>query len=250
MVPAVPRTSCPTCRASLDPRARFCGACGCHLMVTQQEPRRRWATGSGSITNSDNYLGATLNNRFLIEAKIGEGGFSSVYRGVQLATGRKVALKLLHVEKSQNEDMVARFRREAKMLCNLHDPHTITTYDFDHTPDGTLYIAMELLAGRSLAAVYEQEAPLGWQRVLRIVREICSSLAEAHARGIVHRDLKPENVFLESWPEHPEFVKVLDFGIAKPMRSTEPDMELTQVGETLGTLVYMSPEQLMSQQLD
>ncbi|HEV7557573.1 MAG TPA: serine/threonine-protein kinase [Kofleriaceae bacterium] len=220
-------------------------------MITQQEPERhRFATGSGAITSSDNYLGQMLNNRFLVEAKIGEGGFSTVYRGVQIATGRKVALKLLHTEKSHNEDMVARFRREAKMLCNLHDPHTITTYDFDRTPDGTLYIAMELLAGKSLAAVYNDEAPLAWERVLRIVREMCSSLAEAHARGIVHRDLKPENVFLESWPEHPEFVKVLDFGIAKPMRSTEPDMELTQVGETLGTLAYMSPEQLMSSPLD
>jgi len=220
-------------------------------MITQQEPaRHRFATGSGSITSSDNYIGQMLNNRFLVEAKIGEGGFSTVYRGMQIATGRKVALKLLHTEKSHNEDMVARFRREAKMLCNLHDPHTITTYDFDRTPDGTLYIAMELLAGKSLAAVYNEEAPLAWQRVLRIVREMCSSLAEAHARGIVHRDLKPENVFLESWPEHPEFVKVLDFGIAKPMRSTEPDMELTQVGETLGTLAYMSPEQLMSSPLD
>ncbi|HEY6035362.1 MAG TPA: protein kinase, partial [Kofleriaceae bacterium] len=94
------------------------------------------------------YLNQVLNNRFKIESKIGEGGFGAVYRGVQLATGRKVALKLLHPEMTKDENLVARFRREGMVLCNLRDAHTITTYDFDQTPDGTLYIAMELLEGK------------------------------------------------------------------------------------------------------
>ena len=199
------------------------------------------------------YLGQTLNNRFKIESKIGEGGFGAVYRGVQLATGRKVALKLLHPEMTKDENLVARFRREGMVLCNLRDAHTITTYDFDQTPDGTLYIAMELLEGKSLHQIFHEQAPLEWKRVFKILMEMCSSLAEAHAQGIVHRDLKPENVYLESRPGNPEFVKILDFGIAKVMRGDTIDPaspQLTATGQTLGTLEYMSPEQLMGKPLD
>jgi len=199
------------------------------------------------------YINQVLNNRFKVESKIGEGGFGAVYRGTQLATGRKVALKLLHPEMTKDENLVARFRREGMVLCNLRDAHTITTYDFDSTPDGTLYIAMELLEGKSLHQVFHDEAPLEWKRVFKILTEMCSSLAEAHAQGIVHRDLKPENIYLETRPGNPEFVKILDFGIAKVMRGDSIDPQspqLTATGQTLGTLEYMSPEQLMGKQLD
>ncbi|MEO6773276.1 MAG: protein kinase [Kofleriaceae bacterium] len=199
------------------------------------------------------YLDQVLNNRFKVESKIGEGGFGAVYRGVQLATGRKVALKLLHPEMTKDENLVARFRREGMVLCNLRDAHTITTYDFDQTQDGTLYIAMELLEGKSLHEVFHEQQPLEWKRVFKILIEMCSSLAEAHAQGIVHRDLKPENVYLETRPGNPEFVKILDFGIAKVMRGDSIDPQspqLTATGQTLGTLEYMSPEQLMGKQLD
>ncbi len=199
------------------------------------------------------YIDQVLNNRFKVESKIGEGGFGAVYRGVQLATGRKVALKLLHPEMTKDENLVARFRREGMVLCNLRDAHTITTYDFDQTPDGTLYIAMELLEGKSLHQIFHEQAPLEWKRVFKILTEMCSSLAEAHSQGIVHRDLKPENIYLESRPGNPEFVKILDFGIAKVMRGDSIDPQspqLTATGQTLGTLEYMSPEQLMGKQLD
>ncbi|MDQ3369934.1 MAG: serine/threonine protein kinase [Myxococcota bacterium] len=199
------------------------------------------------------YINQVLNNRFKVESKIGEGGFGAVYRGVQLATGRKVALKLLHPEMTKDENLVARFRREGMVLCNLRDAHTITTYDFDQTPDGTLYIAMELLEGKSLHQIFHEQAPLEWRRVFKIQTEMCSSLAEAHAQGIVHRDLKPENIYLENRPGNPEFVKILDFGIAKVMRGDSIDPQspqLTATGQTLGTLEYMSPEQLMGKQLD
>jgi serine/threonine-protein kinase len=199
------------------------------------------------------YLNQVLNNRFKVESKIGEGGFGAVYRGTRLATGRKVALKLLHPEMTKDENLVARFRREGMVLCNLRDAHTITTYDFDQTPDGTLYIAMELLEGKSLHQVFHEQAPLEWKRIFKILIEMCSSLAEAHSQGIVHRDLKPENVYLETRPGNPEFVKILDFGIAKVMRGDSIDPQspqLTATGQTLGTLEYMSPEQLMGKQLD
>ncbi len=211
---------------------------------------RRGPRGS---TGDEIYLNQVLNNRFRVESKIGEGGFGAVYRGVQLATGRKVALKLLHPEMTKDDNLVARFRREGMVLCNLRDAHTITTYDFDQTPDGTLYIAMELLEGKSLHQVFHEQQPLEWKRVFKILTEMCSSLAEAHQQGIVHRDLKPENIYLESRPGNPEFVKILDFGIAKVMRGESIDPQspqLTATGQTLGTLEYMSPEQLMGKQLD
>src|ERR671920_1665444 len=126
----------------------------------------------------DIYIGQVLNNRFKVESKIGEGGFGAVYRGTQLATGRKVALKLLHPEMTKDENLVARFRREGMVLCNLRDAHTITTYDFDQTPDGTLYIAMELLEGKSLHQLFHEQAPLDWRRVFKIHSEMCSSLGE------------------------------------------------------------------------
>jgi len=261
--------NCPSCSSPLESNARFCGVCGYRLQAPQAAPVPQGGANINATAvkaspvrtprpkakpvGDEIYLNQVLNNRFKIESKIGEGGFGAVYRGVQLATGRKVALKLLHPEMTKDENLVARFRREGMVLCNLRDAHTITTYDFDQTQDGTLYIAMELLEGKSLHQVFHEQQPLEWKRVFKILIEMCSSLAEAHSQGIVHRDLKPENVYLETRPGNPEFVKILDFGIAKVMRGDSIDPaspQLTATGQTLGTLEYMSPEQLMGKQLD
>jgi len=262
--------NCPSCSSPLESNARFCGVCGYRLQAPPAAPVPQSGANNINATavkaspvrtpkpkakpvGDEIYLNQVLNNRFKIESKIGEGGFGAVYRGIQLATGRKVALKLLHPEMTKDENLVARFRREGMVLCNLRDAHTITTYDFDQTQDGTLYIAMELLEGKSLHQVFHEQQPLEWKRVFKILIEMCSSLAEAHAQGIVHRDLKPENVYLETRPGNPEFVKILDFGIAKVMRGDSIDPQspqLTATGQTLGTLEYMSPEQLMGKALD
>jgi serine/threonine protein kinase len=197
----------------------------------------------------ENLIGRTLNHRFLVEDKIGEGGFGAVFRGKQIATGREVALKILHPHNVADETIVARFRREAEACSKLRDPHTVTTYDFDETPDGILYLAMELLRGQSLHQVQKSEGPLPYERVLRILDQVAASLAEAHANGIVHRDMKPENVFIET-REGEDHVKVLDFGIAKVVSDEKSVPALTAVGQTLGTLEFMSPEQLRGQKLD
>jgi len=197
----------------------------------------------------ENLLGRTLNHRYLVEDKIGEGGFGAVFRGKQIATGREVALKILHPHNVNDETIVARFRREAEACSKLRDPHTVTTYDFDETPDGILYLAMELLRGRALHHLQKAEGPLGAPRVLRILDQVATSLTEAHANGIVHRDMKPENVFIESRGGE-DHVKVLDFGIAKVMSDDRQVPALTAVGQTLGTLEFMSPEQLRGQKLD
>src|SRR5689334_14542288 len=176
--------NCPSCSSPLEPNARFCGVCGYRLLANQPaagagaaapakaaipgapkpqplgKPQAPGAMKSPARRSKGDeiYINAVLNNRFKVESKIGEGGFGAVYRGIQLATGRKVALKLLHPEMTKDENLVARFRREGMVLCNLRDAYTITTYDFDQTPSGTLYIAMELLEGKSLHQVFHDEA--------------------------------------------------------------------------------------------
>jgi serine/threonine-protein kinase len=197
----------------------------------------------------ENLIGRTLNHRYLVEDKIGEGGFGAVFRGKQIATGREVALKILHPHNVSDETIVARFRREAEACSKLRDIHTVTTYDFDETPDGILYLAMELLRGRSLHQLQKTEGPLAPMRVLRILDQVAASLSEAHANGIVHRDMKPENVFIET-RNGEDHVKVLDFGIAKVISDERSMPALTAVGQTLGTLEFMSPEQLRGQKLD
>jgi serine/threonine-protein kinase len=197
----------------------------------------------------ENLIGRTLNHRYLVEDKIGEGGFGAVFRGKQIATGREVALKILHPHNVSDETIVARFRREAEACSKLRDVHTVTTYDFDETPDGILYLAMELLRGRSLHQLQKTEGALDPMRVLRILDQIATSLSEAHTSGIVHRDMKPENVFIET-RNGEDHVKVLDFGIAKVISDERSMPALTAVGQTLGTLEFMSPEQLRGQKLD
>jgi serine/threonine-protein kinase len=179
---------------------------------------------------------------------------------------RTVALKVLHPQMAKDPQVVSRFKREAQASSQLRAPHTVQVYDFDQSAEGVMYLAMELLQGRSLQAIVASEGPIAPSRLVRILDGIADSLGEAHAQGIVHRDIKPENVFLESRPD-PDFVKVLDFGIAKIMAG-EPSAPpkdraagrrsnsgiagpaLTAAGQTLGTLEYMSPEQLMGGELD
>jgi len=280
---------CPYCSTPLDDGARFCGVCGKPITPTAAAAAaNRTAPGGGSarpaspvasnlpatvvarageiapatapsrpaappvrpaVQPLENLVGRTLNHRYLVEDKIGEGGFGAVFRGKQIATGREVALKILHPHNVSDQTIVARFRREAEACSKLRDPHTVTTYDFDETPDGILYLAMELLRGRSLHQLQKAEGALPFGRVLRILDQVAASLSEAHANGIVHRDMKPENVFIET-RNGDDHVKVLDFGIAKVMSDDQTVPALTAVGQTLGTLEFMSPEQLRGQSLD
>jgi serine/threonine-protein kinase len=197
----------------------------------------------------ESFVGRTLNHRYVVEDKIGEGGFGAVFRGKQIATGREVALKILHPHNSGDPTIVARFRREAEACSKLRDPHTVTTYDFDETEDGILFLAMELLRGRSLHQLQRSEGPFPFERVLDILDQVSESLGEAHQNGIVHRDMKPENVIIETRAGH-DYVKVLDFGIAKMISGDREVQALTAVGQTLGTLEFMSPEQLRGIKLD
>jgi tRNA A-37 threonylcarbamoyl transferase component Bud32 len=199
----------------------------------------------------DKLIGRTLNNRYVVGRKIGEGGFGAVFEGKQVATGREVALKVLHPHNVSDATVVARFRREAEACSKLRNAHTVTLYDFDETSDGILYLAMELVRGRSLQQIQKAEGPLPPVRVLNILHQIAEALGEAHEQGLVHRDMKPENVMVES-RDGEDFVKVLDFGIAKIISgdASKNTPALTAFGQTVGTLEFMSPEQLRGHTLD
>jgi serine/threonine-protein kinase len=198
------------------------------------------------VERRDPLVGAILDGRFRIDFQLAAGGFGAIYRATDVLSDAEVALKVLLPRLAADRSVVARFRREGKTLANLRDPHTITAYELGEAPDGTLYIVMELLHGESLYQRFRSHGPLPWRRVVHIARGVCSSLAEAHAAGIVHRDLKPANIHLETQGDDPDFVKVLDFGIAKIVQGNGPEHnELTQAGTMIGTVDYMSPEQMV-----
>ena len=199
----------------------------------------------------DSLVGRTLNNRYIVKRKIGEGGFGAVFEGMQVATERLVALKVLHPQSVSDATVVARFRREAEACSKLRSPHTVIIYDFDQTEDGVLYLAMELVNGQSLQDIQRAQGVIPAERCLRILDQVAEALGEAHAKGIVHRDMKPENIMVEQ-RDGDDFVKVLDFGIAKIVSgdANKGAPALTAIGQTVGTLEFMSPEQLRGKTLD
>ena len=229
---------CPSCHKDVEGHPPFCALCGAPI---PHEP------------GPDPLLGRTLGGKFKITKLIGEGGMGAVYVGEQ-ALGqhsRKVAIKTLHQHLSRDAKIRERFQREVGTLATLEHPNTVQVYDFGTTEDGVLYIVMEFVLGRSIAEALEKDGPMKADRAEKILAQICGSLAEAHGKGIIHRDLKPDNIILTERAGQKDFVKVLDFGIAK--RSGEADRneaKLTQQGMVLGTPPYMSPEQFTGQQLD
>ncbi len=220
--------------------ARFCANCGGLMPI---EPEK----------GQDAMIGQLIGGRYRVTGVLGEGGMGIVYVGEQQmgSTVRKVAIKTLHQHLSKDPSVLARFHRECGTVAQLEHPNTIKFYDFGATADGTLYIAMEFVAGKPLADVV-QEGPMAPDRVVKIMRQVCGALDEAHMQGVIHRDLKPENIVLTNRAGETDFVKVLDFGIAARTESADAQKEakLTQQGMVLGTPPYMSPEQFTGQALD
>lgn len=199
----------------------------------------------------DPMLGMEIQGRFRITGKIGEGGMGTVYKGEQISIKRPVAIKTLLRQLVKDEKFVRRFQNEALAVSKLAHPNTIRIIDFGQLDEGTFYIVMELLIGRPLQRALREGGPMGVRRVLRIIEQAARSLHEAHGKGIVHRDLKPDNIFLCTVDDDPDFVKVLDFGVAKMIDDESGTREsLTQTAMILGTPKYMSPEQGMTRPLD
>jgi serine/threonine protein kinase len=196
-------------------------------------------------TAPDANLGRRLIDQYVLVDKIGEGGMGAVYLADQPTMGRRAVVKLLHPALSRDPQVAARFNLEARAAAALNHPHIVTVYNYGALPDGVLYLAMEHLDGRDLERTIEESGRMSAARAVHVARQICEALGEAHARGVVHRDLKPSNVMLVTRGRDDEFVKVLDFGIAKVR-----GVALTSSGMVFGTPEYMSPEQLNGRELD
>jgi eukaryotic-like serine/threonine-protein kinase len=187
----------------------------------------------------DPFVGRVIDGRYEIQARIGEGGMGVVYKARQISIDRVIALKMLNQQMQGDQTWVQRFYNEAKACSRLQHPNTIRMFDFGQTQDGRLFMTMEFLDGVSLRDAL-QRGPIAPQRVIKILIQCCASLAEAHSIGIIHRDIKPDNVFLLNMAGSPDFVKLLDFSVAKLL---EGDRMKTQAGVVFGTPQYMSPEQ-------
>ncbi|MEQ8728198.1 MAG: serine/threonine-protein kinase [Sandaracinaceae bacterium] len=180
-----------------------------------------------------------LQRRYDVGPPIGEGGMGVVHRVRHVMLGRDFALKLLRPEHAADPQILERMHREALSAARVDSPHTVEVNDFGRLSDGTPYIVMELLEGRELSDELQREARLPWDRVAGIALQCCDALSKVHREGIVHRDLKPENLFLVDRPGGEDFIKILDFGLAKVAGSAS----LSRAGMAIGTPSYMSPEQ-------
>ena len=188
---------------------------------------------------------------------LGRGGMGEVYKATHTMLARAAAIKLIRPEAlgAANSDgaqlAVRRFTREAEAAANLRSPHTVEVYDFGVTEDQTLYFVMEMLEGMDLETLVGQSGPLPAARVIYLMRQVCASLGEAHAKGLVHRDIKPANINVGQVGLEYDFVKVLDFGLVKQVkRPTAGDPRLTVEGMTVGTPTYMAPEIALDEAFD
>jgi serine/threonine protein kinase len=195
----------------------------------------------------DPLIGVVLDGRYRIERMLGEGGMGVVYRATHAVIGKPLAIKVLRAEVSKDADVVARFKQEAQSATAIGNEHIIDITDFGALPDRSTYFVMEFLDGVSLTAALEQSRPIAAARTIDIGKQLCEALGAAHERGIVHRDLKPDNIYLIKRHGSTDFVKVLDFGIAKVGGATS---KLTKAGQVFGTPHYMSPEQAAGSSVD
>ena len=245
---------CPGCSARYPPDALFCPSDGTPLTpntLTDLSAGRGSGVSAGEMPGGeahDTYLGREISGHIEIRNLAGVGAMGRVYRAFQKGIDRDVAVKVLHRELSANQQLVARFHREAKVASRLQHPNVVQVHLAGQLDDGAMYIVMEYLDGLSLqSALAAANGPLPLDRALHIVLQICDAAGEAHSQGVVHRDIKPENVMLIRRGDDSDFVKVLDFGIAR-LNWGEQSMA-TAAGLIFGTARYISPEGAQGEQV-
>ncbi len=230
---------CPKCLQSLEDSANFCPSCG-------EDVR---GVNPTADTLSGPWTGRVIDGRYRLVEKLGEGGMGTVYKVEHVRMGKVLALKVLRPDLAIDKKLKARFHQEARVVSKLSHPNTIQVFDFGELDDGSLYIAMEFLAGRDLMWRLRTHGPFSEERAIAIGIQVLSSLAEAHELDIIHRDIKPANIMLLRRKDGTDTVKVLDFGIAK-LNEGEGRKHITGVADFLGTPMYMSPEQGAGEELD
>ena len=201
------------------------------------------------LAPSHDLVGRILGDRYRILSRLGQGGMGSIYLAEHVTLGKRMAVKVLRPEYSRDAELLDRFQHEARAASQIGQENIVEVFDFGHTPEGEAYFVMEALDGESLARILHRDGPMPLARAVPVFLQICRALGAAHQRGIVHRDLKPENVFVLRRNDGADFVKVLDFGIAKGP-GTPDSKRLTKAGSIIGTPEYMSPEQASSNVID
>lgn len=229
---------------STEPAFRVCPHCGSSCALSHQYcPACGFPVGTLSATNDDRLVGKTLPGGYHILDLISVGGMGRVYRAQQSALGRTVAVKIIHPHLLADENSAVRFMTEARAASQLNHPNSVAVFDFGRTDDGQPYLVMEFLRGKDLSRVAYEEGPLPFARIVDVLRQVLAALGEAHDLGIVHRDLKPENIILEPLRRGGDFVKVVDFGLAKLRADSQAGPSVTSPGIVCGTPDYMAPEQ-------
>jgi serine/threonine protein kinase len=199
---------------------------------------------------ADPYLGKTIAEKYRVENLIGSGGTSVVYKAEHLQLRRPVAIKMLKSHLVTDDDSKRRFEQEARAVSSLNHPNVLNVFDVGVTKYGEPYIVMEYLQGISLGEVIAKNGRLPVKRAMHIFVQACNALAHAHKKEVLHRDVKPSNIMLVASDDDPDFVKIVDFGLAKLAALTGEFHKLTKTGEVFGSPVYMSPEQCTGKKLD
>ncbi len=207
-----------------------------------------WAPGDRD--GADARVGTTFARLYFVHQLLGSGGMADVYKATRLDTDRQVALKVVRTGALPDAAATRRFEREAAVAARLRHPCVVEVLECGCSEDGTRYLAMELVPGRTLAQVIAREGPLPEARAVHLASQVLEALAQAHSAGVIHRDVKPGNVMVHGVAGEPERVKVLDFGIATVADPGEGASRLTQDGMVHGTPAYMSPEQIRGEPLD
>jgi serine/threonine protein kinase len=197
---------------------------------------------------TDPLLGQQIKG-YCVAELLGEGGMGKVYRAEHPVIGKSIAVKLLHAHLAQDKETLARFLQEAKAANQIKHDNIVDIIDFESTPNGNYFLLMEYLTGKTLEEALQKEAPMPPVRLAKIGLQICSALYAAHKQGIIHRDLKAENVFLITHAGRTDFVKILDFGVAKVLKKNPLSPE-TKAGSFIGSPVCMAPEQALGMEID
>lgn len=242
---------CPTCRRSYPSADMFCPEDGATLVAKTDVPASAGLPGgtAANVTDpNDPLIGRVLDSRYQLTQLLGIGGMGRVYLAQHLSLERLVAVKIMHRSRVNDPSELVRFKGTAKHASTIVDDHVAQVYDFGETDDGLLYLAMEYVPGDTVTRMVKKEGPFEASRVAELTRQIAKGLDAAHAQGIIHRDLKPDNVMVMRDRHGREMVKIVDFGIAKSLGNEGGGV--TQTGAIVGTLVFMSPEQLAGGALD
>src|ERR1051325_3102906 len=200
--------------------------------------------GPTTLSVADPFVGRTVDEKYIVEERLGAGGMGAVYRARHLSMDRPVAIKFLQQRLVEDEAARLRFQTEARAAVKLRHANAVSVTDFGETAEGWVYIVMELLEGRTLREILTREAPLETARAISFMLQTSAAVAAAHEAGIIHRDLKPSNILVTQSADQPAVVKVLDFGIAKVAADKfDEDENMVQTSTVIGTPRYMSPEQ-------